>query len=185
MGSKASALLRMLRGVVDLVSRTDPAKLEPMLKKHRAGIRQHLARAAARAAVDRGRARRQGRGSGAAGREPHDRRHARRVRGATASIAQGGATTRLAQAFQALVPDNDRRPGLLEIARVAGGRNRRSAQTRGLRRPVEERGRHADVVQRRAVRVRRRTRASCLARARRRSKSSVCRTIRPSASGRG
>ena len=31
-------------------------------------------------------------------------------------IAEGGATTRLAQAFQALVPDNDRRPGLLEIA---------------------------------------------------------------------
>ena len=33
-------------------------------------------------------------------------------------IAQGGATTRLAQAFQALVPDTERRPGLLEIARA-------------------------------------------------------------------
>src|SRR5687767_15403782 len=33
-------------------------------------------------------------------------------------MAEGGATTRLAQAFQALVPDNERRPGLLEIART-------------------------------------------------------------------
>ena len=32
MGSKASAMLRMLRGVIDLVSRTDPAKIEPLLK---------------------------------------------------------------------------------------------------------------------------------------------------------
>ena len=31
-------------------------------------------------------------------------------------IAEGGATTRLAQAFQALVPDSDRRASLLEIA---------------------------------------------------------------------
>ena len=67
-------------------------------------------------------------------------------------IAQGGATTRLAQAFQALVPDNERRPGLLEIARDAG---RRIAARPGRRLPrhVEERGRHADVLQRRAVRV--------------------------------
>jgi hypothetical protein len=33
-------------------------------------------------------------------------------------ISSGGATTRLAQAFQALVPEKDRRPGLLEIART-------------------------------------------------------------------
>src|SRR5215213_5688048 len=32
MASKASALLRMLRGVIDLVSRTDPMKIEPLLK---------------------------------------------------------------------------------------------------------------------------------------------------------
>jgi hypothetical protein len=32
--------------------------------------------------------------------------------------SQGGATTRLAQAFQTLVPDAERRPGLLEIARA-------------------------------------------------------------------
>jgi hypothetical protein len=31
-GSKASALLRMLKGIVDLVGRTDPAKLEALLK---------------------------------------------------------------------------------------------------------------------------------------------------------
>jgi HEAT repeats/PBS lyase HEAT-like repeat len=33
-------------------------------------------------------------------------------------VAQGGASTRLAQAFQALVPDAERRPGLLEKARI-------------------------------------------------------------------
>jgi hypothetical protein len=32
-------------------------------------------------------------------------------------VSQGGATTRLAQAFQTLVPDTDRRPGLLDRAR--------------------------------------------------------------------
>ena len=47
-------------------------------------------------------------------------------------IAQGGATTRLAQAFQALVPDNDRRPGLLEIARSAGRRVAARARPTGF-----------------------------------------------------
>jgi len=37
---------------------------------------------------------------------------------ANSVVAQGGASTRLAQAFQALVPDADRRPGLLEQART-------------------------------------------------------------------
>ena len=38
MGSKASALLRMLRGVIDLVSRTEPTKLEPLLKNMAQGF---------------------------------------------------------------------------------------------------------------------------------------------------
>ena len=53
MGSKASALLRMLRGVIDLVARTDPAKLEPLLRNVAQGFGDIVAGAAARAALDR------------------------------------------------------------------------------------------------------------------------------------
>src|SRR5687768_10052955 len=116
MGSKASALLRMLRGVVDLVSRTDPTKIEPLLKTIAQGfgtlspelLLELLSTEA-------------GRADKAADLVLHV---ASRMTDATLGgfvangvIAQQGATTRLAQAFQALVPDNDRRPGLLEIAR--------------------------------------------------------------------
>ena len=38
-------------------------------------------------------------------------------------VAQGGASTRLAQAFQALVPEKDRRPPLLEKARMQAARS--------------------------------------------------------------
>jgi HEAT repeat protein len=116
MGSKASALLRMLRGVVDLVSRTDPAKLEPLLKNIAQGfgtispelLLELLSTEA-------------GRGDKAA---DLVLQVASRMTDATLGgfvargvISQGGATTRLAQAFQALVPDAERRPELLEIAR--------------------------------------------------------------------
>src|SRR5688572_2667365 len=116
MGSKASALLRMLRGVIDLVSKTDPAKLEPLLKNIAQGfgtispelLLELLSTEEGRAdkAVDL------------------VLQVASRMTDVTLGgfvargvIAQGGATTRLAQAFQALVPDAERRPGLLEIAR--------------------------------------------------------------------
>ena len=116
MGSKASALLRMLRGVIDLVSRTDPTKLEPLLKNVAQGfgaISPELLLELL--STEKGRA------DKAADLVLHV---ASRMTDATLGgfvansvIAQCGATTRLAQAFQALVPDNDRRPGLLEIAR--------------------------------------------------------------------
>jgi HEAT repeat protein/PBS lyase HEAT-like repeat-containing protein len=116
MGSKASALLRMLRGVIDLVSRTDPTKIEPLLKNVAQGfgtISPELLLELL--STEKGRA------DKAADLVLHV---ASRMTDATLGgfvansvIAQCGATTRLAQAFQALVPDNDRRPSLLEIAR--------------------------------------------------------------------
>jgi hypothetical protein len=115
-GSKASALLRMLRGVVDMVAKTEPGKLEPLLKSLAEGfgtlspelLLELLSNDAGRAdaAADLV--------LQVAGRMTDSS-----VGGFVAKdvIAQGGASTRLAQAFQALVPDKERRPGLLEIAR--------------------------------------------------------------------
>ena len=117
MGSKASALLRMLRGVIDLVSRTDPAKTEPLLKNIAEGFgalspdlmlellstEEGRADKAADLVLQ------------AASRMTDETLAAFVANGVT---AQGGASTRLAQAFQALVPDSDRRPGLLERART-------------------------------------------------------------------
>lgn len=116
MGSKASALLRMLRGVVDLVARIDPAKLEPLLRN----IAQGFGTISAELLLELL--------STEAGRADKAAdlvlQVASRMTDATLGgfvargvISQGGATTRLAQAFQALVPDAGRRPRLLEIAR--------------------------------------------------------------------
>ena len=116
MGSKASAMLRMLRGVIDLVSRTDPTKIEPLLKN----IAQGFGSVSPELLLEL-LSTEEGRADKAA---DLVLQVASRMTDATLGgfvakgvIAEGGATTRLAQAFQALVPDNDRRPGLLEIAR--------------------------------------------------------------------
>jgi hypothetical protein len=116
-GSKAAALLRMLRGVVDVVARTAPGRLEPLLKSMAEGfgtlspelLLELLSNDAGRAdaAADLV--------LQVAGRMTDNS-----VGGFVAKdiVSQGGASTRLAQAFQALVPDKERRPGLLEIARA-------------------------------------------------------------------
>jgi hypothetical protein len=115
MGSKASALLRMLRGVIDLVSRTDPMKIEPLLKN----IAQGFGTLSPELLLEL-LSTEEGRADKAA---DLVLQVASRMTDATLGgfvtkgvLAEGGATTRLAQAFQALVPDNDRRPGLLQIA---------------------------------------------------------------------
>ena len=117
MGSKASALLRMLRGVVDLVSRTDPTRIEPLLKT----IAQGFGTLSPELLLEL-LSTEEGRADKAA---DMVLQVASRMTDATLGgfvakgvMAQGGATTRLAQAFQALVPDNERRPGLLDIARA-------------------------------------------------------------------
>ena len=115
-GSKAAALIRMLRGVVELVSKTDPGKLEPLLKNMAQGfgklspdlllelLSTETGRADAAADLVLGIATRMTDSS---------------LGGFVAQsvIKSGGATTRLAQAFQTLVPDKERRPSLLELAK--------------------------------------------------------------------
>ncbi len=117
MGSKAAALLRMLRGVVDLVSRTDPAKLEPILRNIAQGFGSISPEMLLELLSTE-----EGRADKAA---DLVLQVASRMTDATLGgfvaksvVSKGGATTRLAQAFQALVPEPDRRPGLLEIARA-------------------------------------------------------------------
>ncbi len=117
MGSKASAMLRMLRGVIDLVSRTDPTKIEPLLKN----IAQGFGSVSPELLLEL-LSTEEGRADKAA---DLVLQVASRMTDATLGgfvakgvIAEGGATARLAQAFQALVPENDRRAGLLEVART-------------------------------------------------------------------
>ncbi len=115
MNSKASALLRMLRGVIDLVSRTEPTRIEPLLKSVAQGFGAISPEMLLELLSTE-----EGRADKAADLvlQVASRMTDTTLGGFVANgvIAQGGATTRLAQAFQALVPDNDRRPGLLEIA---------------------------------------------------------------------
>jgi hypothetical protein len=116
MGSKASALLRMLRGVVDLVARTDPSKLEPLLKSVAQGFGTLSPELLLELLSTE-----EGRADKAADLvlQVASRMTDTTLAGFVARgvIAEGGASTRLAQAFQALVPDTDRRAGLLDIAR--------------------------------------------------------------------
>ena len=117
MGSKASALLRMLRGVVDLVSRTDPTRLEPLLKTVAQGFGSLSPELLLELlSTEEGRADKAADLVLQVASRMTDTTLGNFV--ANGVIAQGGATTRLAQAFQTLVPDADRRPGLLELARV-------------------------------------------------------------------
>jgi hypothetical protein len=117
MGSKASALLRMLRGVVDLVSRTDPGRIEPLLKTIAQGFGSLSPELLMELLSTE-----QGRADKAAdlvlqvATRMTDATLGTFV--ATSVVAQGGATTRLAQAFQTLVPDAQRRPRLLDMARA-------------------------------------------------------------------
>jgi HEAT repeat protein len=115
-GSKAAALIRMLRGVVDLVAKTDPSKLEPLLRNMAQGFGKLSPELLLELLSTE-----TGRADAAA---DLVLRIATRMTDnslggfvAQSVIKEGGATTRLAQAFQALVPDKERRPVLLEIAK--------------------------------------------------------------------
>jgi len=116
-GSKAAALLRMLRGVVDLVAKTEPAKLEPLLKSMAQGLGKISSELLMELLSTEA-----GRADAAADLvlKIAARMTDETVGGFVARgiVADGGATTRLAQAFQTLVPDKDRRPALLEIAKA-------------------------------------------------------------------
>jgi hypothetical protein len=117
LGSKASALLRMLRGVVDLVSRTEPAKLEGLLRSMAQGFGALSPDLLLELfSSEKGRADKAADFVLQVASRMTDETVGEFV--ARSVIGQGGATTRLAQAFQALVPDADRRPRLLDIARA-------------------------------------------------------------------
>jgi hypothetical protein len=117
LGSKASALLRMLRGVADMVARTDPAKLDPLLKT----VAQGFGTLSPELALE----------LLSADKERADKaadlvlQVASRMTDATLGsfvarsvVTNRGATDRLAQAFQALVPEPDRKRSVLESARA-------------------------------------------------------------------
>jgi hypothetical protein len=115
-GSKAAALIRMLRGVVDLVAKTDPSKLEPLLRNMAQGFGKLSPELLLELlSTETGRA--------DAAADLVLRIATRMTDNSLAGfvsqsvIKEGGATTRLAQAFQVLVPDKERRPELLEIAK--------------------------------------------------------------------
>jgi hypothetical protein len=115
-GSKAAALIRMLRGVVDLVAKTDPSKLEPMLRNMAQGFGKLSPELLLELlSTETGRA--------DAAADLVLRIATRMTDNSLAGfvsqsvIKEGGASTRLAQAFQVLVPDKERRPELLEIAK--------------------------------------------------------------------
>ncbi len=115
--SKAAALLRMLRGVVDLVARTDPGKLGPMLQNLSEGFGKLSPELLLELLSTE-----PGRADAAADLvlQVASRMTDETVGGfvARSVMAENGASTRLAQAFQALVPDKERRPALLELAKA-------------------------------------------------------------------
>ena len=117
MGSKASALLRMLRGVVDLVSRTDPARTETLLKNIAQGFGSLSPELMLELlSTEEGRADKAADLVLQVASRMTDETLSSFV--ANSVTSQGGASTRLAQAFQALVPDPGRRKGLVEMART-------------------------------------------------------------------
>jgi hypothetical protein len=113
-GAKSAAVLRMLRALVDAVSATDPARLEPVLRNMAAAI-GHLSPDTLLELLHR----------------RDDHAQAPQLMNAVVSrmsdgtisrfvarhvAADGSATDRLALAFQALVPDQDHQQRLLALA---------------------------------------------------------------------
>jgi hypothetical protein len=116
-GAKTAALMRMLRGIVEVVSKNDPEKLEPVLR--------HMASAVGQCSPDmllgligqRGGAG-EDEGPGliqAVVSRMTDSTIAKFV--ARHVIAESTSTDRLAQAFQSLVRDSDQQQRLLTLAR--------------------------------------------------------------------
>jgi hypothetical protein len=120
--SQTAALLRMLRGIVEIVSRTDPQRLEPVLGNMAVALGGLSPRLVLELLS-----------------KQHDRADAaadlvlqvvsRMTDGTIAGfvansvVAERGATGRLAQAFQTLVPEADRRPHVIEMAESAAAQS--------------------------------------------------------------
>jgi HEAT repeats len=114
-GARAAALLRIIRGLVDHVTRNTPEGLDTMLR--------NVAQATSKLTPDMMLAmlsqRDQGTGEGEMVGQIVDRMNDRTIASFVAGniVAERGATGRLAQAFEALVPDLERRGEVLDAAR--------------------------------------------------------------------
>jgi hypothetical protein len=114
-GTRAAALLRIIRGLIDQMNQKSPEGLDSMLRS--------VAEATSRLTPDMMLAmltqREQGGGEGEMVGEIVDRISNRTVASFVAGniVAERGATGRLAQAFEALVPDADQRTEVLDAAR--------------------------------------------------------------------
>jgi hypothetical protein len=114
-GARAAALLRIIRGLVDHVTRNTPEGLDTMLR--------NVAQATSKLTPDMMLAmlsqRDQGTGEGEMVGQIVDRMNDRTIASFVAGniVAERGATGRLAQAFEALVPDVERRGEVLDAAR--------------------------------------------------------------------
>jgi hypothetical protein len=113
--SQTAALLRMLRGIVEIVSQTDPQRLEPVLNNMAVAVGRlspKLLMELLSSQSDRAEA------AADLVLQVVSRMGDRTVAGFVANsvISERGASGRLAQAFQTLVPDSQRRPAVLELA---------------------------------------------------------------------
>jgi len=112
---KSAALLRMLRDIVEAVSKSDPQRLEPVLRNMAGAVGQLSPETLMGLLAERGDHDEGPRLMNAVMSRMTDRTIARFV--ARNVIAETTATDRLAEVFQTLVRDGEERPRLLALAR--------------------------------------------------------------------
>ena len=113
-GLKTAALMRMLRGIVDVVSKKEPEQLEPVLKNMAAAVGHCSPEMLLGLIGQQGERRRPAADAG--GRQPDDRRARSRSFVSRHVISGDTSTDRLAQAFQTLVRDGEEQQRLLALA---------------------------------------------------------------------
>jgi len=115
-GAKTAAVIRVLRGIVDVVSKNAPERVEPVLQNMAAAV-AHLSPEMLLALLEKRRAADEGA-------QVVQAVASRMSEGTIAGfvsrqvIAQSSPTDRVAQAFQALVRDSDQQQRLLSLART-------------------------------------------------------------------
>jgi hypothetical protein len=120
MTAKTAALMRMLRGIVDAVSKREPDRMEPVLRNVAAAVGQLTPELLMGLFEQRGETEEGPRLMNAVVSRMSDGTIAQFV--SRNVIAESTATDRLVQAFQSLVPDAGQRPRMLALAKedVAG-----------------------------------------------------------------
>ena len=115
-GAKTAAVLRMLRGIIDVVSKNAPDRVEPILQNMAASV-GHLSPEMLLGLLEK----RRSADEGAQVVQAVTSRMSEDTIAAFVSrqvIAQSSPTDRVAQAFQALVRDPDQQERLLSLART-------------------------------------------------------------------